>query len=353
VKIALLCNEKPARVPPDRAEDAFCEYDAPETLAAISAELETGGDRVERVPADRRLPERLDAGRFDFAFNLGEGEGRRCREAIPAAVCELLGIPFTGPDALTLAVTLDKAMARRIVAPDVPSARAVLWPGPDAPTGACDALGALSYPAIVKPNDEGSSKGIGGDAVADGPREAEAKCRRLFETYGCPVLVEEFLPGAEVTVGILGNGPEARVLGLMEIAPAEPAPASGEGDGDGEGERFVYSRIVKRDYRRRVRYHFPPRIPVATLDTIAARALAAYRLLGCRDAARLDFRLDAAGEPLFLECNALPGLDPENSDLLILSRGVGGPSHGDLVRGILADAMRRQSAAVRVPLCAS
>jgi D-alanine-D-alanine ligase len=115
----------------------------------------------------------------------------------------------------------------------------------------------------------------------------------------------------------------------------------------------VYSRAVKQEYRRLVRYHFPPRIPAARRDAIAARALAAYRLLGCRDAARLDFRLDAAGEPMFLECNALPGLDPENSDLVILSRGVNGPSHKDLVRGILADAMRRRSAADRLPLCAS
>jgi D-alanine-D-alanine ligase len=334
VKIALLCNERPDRLPTGLPEDAFAEYDTPDTLEAIAAALEVAGASVERVPADRRLPWRLDAGRFDFAFNVAEGEGRRCREAVPAAVCELLGLPSTGPDALTLAVTLDKAMARRVVAPDVPSARAVLWEGPETPNGALDAL---SYPAIVKPNDEVSSKGIGAGAVAEGPRDAEAKCRRLFETYGCPVLVEEFLPGAEVTVGILGNGAEARVLGMMEIAPAEPL------------ERFVYSRELKREYRSLVRYSIPPRIPAAASEAIARRALAAYRLLGCRDAARLDFRLDASGEPLFLECNALPGLDHENSDLVILSRGI--LEHGDLVRGIFADAARRQS--VALPACAS
>ena len=115
MKIALLCNERPDRVPPGLPEDAFAEYDTSDTLEAVAAALEITGARVERVTADPRLPWGLAAGGFDFVFNVAEGEGRRCREAVPAAVCELLGIPFTGPDALTLAVTLDKALAKRLV----------------------------------------------------------------------------------------------------------------------------------------------------------------------------------------------------------------------------------------------
>jgi D-alanine-D-alanine ligase len=328
VKIALLCNERPARVPPGSPDDAFEEYDTPETLRAIAAALAETGSFVERVPADRRMGRLLEDGGFDFVFNLAEGEGRRCREAVPAAVCELLGLPFTGPDALTLALTLDKALARRALALDVPSAPAVLWEAEraDDPDLAAD-LSRLAYPAIVKPNDEGSSKGIDAGSLAAGPREAEARCRLLHARYGCPALVEEFLPGAEVTVGIVGNGREARILGMMEIAPCDDAAP------------FLYSVEVKRDYRRRVRYHVPPRLPAATLEEIARLGLAAYRVLGCRDAARIDFRMDAAGQPHFLECNALPGLDPEHSDLVILSRGI--MMHGDLVRGILADASKR------------
>jgi D-alanine-D-alanine ligase len=339
VKIALLCNERPERVPAGLPHDAFAEYDSLETLEAITAALEVGGHRVERVPADRRLPGRLEDRGYDFVFNVAEGEGRRCREAIPAAVCELLGLPFTGPDALTLALTLDKALARRAVAPEVRSAPAVLWEGPG---GRTEDLGGLVYPVIVKPNDEGSSKGIDGDSIAETRSGAEQRCRRLYARYGCPAIVEEYLPGAEVTVGILGNGADARVLEMMEIEPADPP------GGIGAASRFVYSREVKRDYRRRVRYHVPPRLSAETRSSIAALGLAAFRILGCRDAARIDFRLDARGEPFFLECNALPGLDPEDSDLVILSRGR--IEYGELIRGILASAARRFSA---VETCAS
>src|SRR5262249_43502613 len=157
-----------------------------------------------------------EAGRFDFAFNMAEGSGGRCREAIPAAVCELLGVPYTGSDPLTLALTLDKAAARRVVSPDVPVARAVLVECPSEEAG----LEALAYPVLVKPNDEGSSKGIRADAVAEDAQAAVALCRRIRQRYGRPSLAEEFLPGTEVTVGIVGNGRQARVLGMMEIAPA-------------------------------------------------------------------------------------------------------------------------------------
>jgi D-alanine-D-alanine ligase len=275
------------------------------------------------VPVDRRLPWRLDEGRYDFAFNIAEGAGRRCREAIPAAVCELLGVPITGSDALTLALTLDKALARRAVSPEVPVAPAVLLDGEDDGRG----LASLRCPVIVKPNDEGSSKGIREGAVVYDVAGAVERSRWLRARYGCPVLVEEYLPGAEVTVGVTGNGAGAEVLGLMEIAPADA------------GTPFVYSVEVKRDWRRRVRYHVPPRLPAAMLDTLQQLALTAYRLLGCRDFARMDFRLDAAGAPRFIECNPLPGLDPDNSDLVILAAPT--RSYDRLVQGVLLDAAKR------------
>ncbi len=192
-------------------------------------------------------------------------------------------------------------------------------------TGDAAGLARLRYPVIVKPNHEGSSKGIHG--IAATPDEARAQAAGLHARYGGPALVEEFLPGPEVTIGIAGNGVSARVLGLMEIAPAAPEPD------------FVYSLAAKRDFRRRIRYHNPPRLPRATRDRLAAMALTGFRLLGCRDVARMDFRLDAAGQPHFLECNPLPGLDPETGDLVILARPI--LAHAPLVQGILAAAASR------------
>src|SRR6267142_2539456 len=189
MKVAILHNLRPQGHNPAIPDDAFEEYDSCETVAAIGGALARMGVKPVPVIADARLPRRLEDGDFDFAFNIAEGQGRRCREAIPAAVCELLGIPFTGSDALTLAVTLDKAVARRIVSPDVPVARGVFIA---AGTGEPE-LATLSYPVIVKPNDEGSSKGIWLDSLCRDHASAAERCRWLRNRYDCPALVEEFL----------------------------------------------------------------------------------------------------------------------------------------------------------------
>ncbi len=323
MRVALLHNPRPEDAPAGLPDDMFEEFDSTETIDAIADALRSPGVEVVPIIADRALPQRLDDGRFDFAFNIAEGSGRRNREAVPAAVCELLGLPYTGSDPLTLALTLDKWMARRVVSPDVPVARAALWLQP-----ADDShLNALTYPAIVKPNDEGSSKGIREDSIVESAAAAASRARMLHETYGCPVLVEQFLPGAEITIGLLGNGDTARVIALMEIEPIDCSP------------RFVYSVEVKRDFLRRVRYHVPPRVAPASGDELARLAIHAFHCLGCRDVARVDFRLDALGRPHFLECNPLPGLNPSVSDLVILSRGV--LTYSCLVRQILKEATAR------------
>ncbi len=326
MKIALLYNGRPSEVPSSSPDDAFEEYDSPETIASISAALCQLGVEVEPVLADRQLPWRLADGAYDFVFNIAEGEGRRYREAAPVAVCELLKIPFTGSDALTLAMTLDKWVARRVVSPDVPVVRAALVEG----TIDQVELSQLHYPVIVKPNDEGSSKGIRENSIATDMEAAIERCHRLRDSYCCPVLVEEFLSGMEVTVGIVGNWPNARVLGLMEIAPV------------GSNDSFVYSVEVKREFRTRVTYHNPPRIDAQTTELLRDLALRAFRLLGCRDVARMDFRLNGLGQPYFLECNPLPGLNPESGDIVILSRDT--LSYEKLVQGILLDAFARVGA---------
>jgi D-alanine-D-alanine ligase len=147
------------------------------------------------------------------------------------------------------------------------------------------------------------------------------------------VLVEEFLPGPEVTIGVAGNGSDVRVLGMMEVAPAH------------QNGPFVYSLEMKRGWEHRVRYHQPPRLPMETISLIERHALTAYRLLGCRDLARLDFRLDAQGLPHFLECNPLPSLHPSSGDIVILSRPK--VAYGELIRGVLNAAILREGRCLR------
>jgi D-alanine-D-alanine ligase len=324
MKVALLHNTRPSGNASNLPDDAFEEWDNEETIASVSHALSGIDIDIEPVLADARLPWRLAEGQFDFAFNIAEGEGRRCREAIPAAVCELLGVPFTGSDALTLGMTLDKSVAKRVVSPELPVARGILVENDQDEIG----LETLCYPVIVKPNDEGSSKGIRENPVFAGVTAAAERCRLLRASYECPVLVEEFLPGAEVTVAVVGNRPDIRVLGMMEIEPVSNVVP------------FVYSLEVKRDFRRQVRYHVPPRLEQKTMDSLRNFALTAYRLLGCRDIARLDFRLDGGGTPHFIECNPLPGLNPESGDVVILSTNI--LPYDKLVQGILLDAMRRE-----------
>ena len=216
-------------------DDTFEEYDTDETITAISSALTKLGVNPVPVIAGRDLPRRLADGRFDFAFNVAEGEGHRCREAVAPVICELFGIPYTGSDPLTLAVTLDKALSKRIVSLDVPVARGVLlYEGFDARV-----LHDLETPVIVKPNNEGSSKGIWRDALCRTVEESIDRCQWVLARYNCPVLVEEFLPGVEVTVGVRGNGAAKSVFGIMEIGPAHET-----------SEPFLYSIEAKRFWRQ-------------------------------------------------------------------------------------------------------
>ncbi len=328
-KVAVLFNERPGTVSHRHPHDRFEEYDSRDTINRIADCLRDLRLDIHLVPADRSLLRRLRHGHYDIAFNIAEGpldlvgRARRCREAIPALAGEMVAVPFTGSDPFTLAVTLDKALARRIVSSELRVANGVLLETESDEVQ----LDALTFPVVVKPNDEGSSKGILHDAIADDLAGAVRRSRQLRARYRCPVLVEEFLPGTEVTVAVAGNRPRVRILGMMEIAPAT------------DTARFLYSLDVKRDYRRQVTYHVPPRVSSHTIEQLSADALSAYRLLGCRDIARMDFRLDASGRPHFIECNALPGLNPESSDLVIMTRDT--LPYAQLVQGILHDAARR------------
>jgi len=240
----------------------------------------------------------------------------------------MLGIPYTGSDPLTLAVTLDKDCAKRLVeAVGVKAPRSALWQ-PREDLHDLESRSYLPYTAIVKPAWEGSSKGIRGRCVVDTIEECIAAIERLRKEHDQPILVEEYIEGDELTVGVIGNDPP-RVIGVMRVLPQQPTA------------RFVYSLEVKRDWQRQVTYECPARLPPGRLKAVEDAALRAYKALGCRDVARVDFRL-RDGIPYFLEVNPLPGLNPESGDLVILSQ-LAGLTYDQLIGGIFQAALDRHA----------
>lgn len=308
----------------DRPDDRFEEHDSPATVEAVARALEAGGYEVRRLGGGRELLRELLDRPPELVFNMAEGAGTRSREAHAPAVCELLGIPYTHSDPLTLSASLDKAVAKTIVsAAGIPTPRWCVVAHEDDDV-------ALDLPVLAKPLAEGSSMGIRRSSRAETRDELRAHLTRLLRDYEQPVLVEEFCPGPELTVGILGTGSAAVPLGVMEVAPR-----------NGGVERFVYSTEVKRRSEAAVEYRVPPQRPPELLERVVAAALDAYRALGCRDVARVDVRVGADGAPCFLEVNPLPGLQPAWGDIVILAERVGTSFEG-LIGRIVASARDRQ-----------
>jgi len=282
------------------SEEAVAEFDTVETIDWLAAALESLGCKPIRVGRGQALAEQLVEGeRYDLVFSIAEGVKGRSREAQVPALCELFDQPYLFSDPLTLAVSLDKAVAKRLVRD-----AGVPTPAFAVAEGVRDVADWDAFPAFVKPLAEGTGKGCEmGSLVSDVPALQKA-VTRVVERFHQPALVERYLSGREFTVGIVGNGTDARVLGVCEILLKET------------GEANVYSLLNKERCEDLVTY--------ASADDSEARlagtrALHAYHALGCRDAGRIDFRSDADGEPYFLEANPLAGLHPAHSDLPILA----------------------------------
>jgi D-alanine-D-alanine ligase len=289
------------------SEEEVAEFDNIDTIDQLDGALRALDCEVTRVGRGQVLAARLAAGeRFDLVFSIAEGVKGRSREAHVPALCELFDEPYLFSDPLTSAAALDKAVAKRLV-------RDAGVPTPAFTVAASDASelqGWNEFPAFVKPIAEGTGKGCEAACVVHTPQELAAAAAKLLKRYRQAVLVEIYLPGREFTVGIVGNGKNATVLGVCEILLKEEAEAN------------VYSLHNKELCEDLVIYQ---RADDAEACIAGERALAAYHALECRDAARIDFRSDAAGEPYFLEANPLAGLHPHHSDLPILAAQNGIP----------------------------
>ncbi len=324
MRIALAFNLKRIKPRPGGFDDEDAEYDAPSTIQAIADALASHGHEVEQIEADASFVARILGTKVDVVFNVAEGARGKSREAQVPALLELLGIPYTGSDPACFVLTLDKAVAKSIV-----SAAGVRTPRSVVVTAQNAAIPAdMSFPVIVKPVAEGSSKGVLPASVAETNERAREIAIGMAERYRQGALVEEYLPGREFTVGILGDPPV--VLAPMEVVLRTK-------------ERYpVYSFDHKLVPNDEVVYEVPAKIDGDLDRTLRTMSLRAFEALGCRDVARVDLRLDAQGVPSFIECNPLPGLTPGWSDLCLIGEGEG-IDYRSLIGRILAPAIARAS----------
>jgi D-alanine-D-alanine ligase len=311
---------------PGVPDDAYEEFDSPHTIEAIAAVLRGLGHVVTLLGDGREFLVNVLREKPDFVFNFAEGHGiSRSREARVPAVLEMLGIPFTGSDPFTMAVTLDKDCAKKLVAlagVAVPFSFAL---EADAPLDTVP-LSQLKYPLVAKPAWEGSSKGIRSKCLVQSAAELPGVIESLRHDLPQTILLEEYVHGDELTVGMIGNA-DPHILGVMRVVP------------NFEVEQFIYSLEIKRDFRRLVTYQCPAPLADDVTHAVVKSARTAFRALGCRDVSRIDFRV-RDGVPYFLEVNPLPGLNPDDSDLVIMA-GLVGWSYERLVTAIVNAALDR------------
>lgn len=312
----------------DPGYEEEAEFDSQATIDSLRATIEKFGCPVVPIEATKTLSENLKEHRIDVVFNVAEGQNKRAREAQVPAICDLLGIEHTGSDATCLALTLDKAISKKLLHQD-----GILSAGFRLFTGQGKSVDAgLEFPVIVKPNQEGTSKGIGSKSVAHNPEELQTVVQALWKQFQSPILVEEYIEGREFTIGLLGNS-TLKVLGPMEIQFKSDA-----------GNFPVYGFEAKQQLDPANNSFFSLACPVSLgreMDRkIASFAKKAFRSLGCRDVARIDFRVDAKGDIYFIEINPLPGLSPGFSDLTVMAER-SGMSYDLLIKRILTPAIQR------------
>ncbi len=314
-------------------DDAFEEYDSWETVELIATAIEAEGHTVTMLGGGREFLGKILHDKVDFVFNIAEGRGTyRSREAQVPSILEMLDIPYSGSDPQCLAICLDKPLTKKLVASEGVSTPKWLVINDRRELRQIDTCD-FPFPAIVKPAYEGSSKGIRLTSVVEDTKQTMEVIENLLDKYQQPAMLEEVILGDEVTVGIIGNSPP-KVLGMMRIIPKQ-----------NEGY-FIYNLDVKRNYLDLVEYECPARLDKQVLQRIQVSSLRTFQTLGCRDFARLDFRINTAGVPYFLEINPLPGLGT-HSDLVIMAKNTGW-SHKQLINAVLNTARERYPQCIRV-----
>jgi len=303
-------------------KEEVAEFDSEETIIGFEQSLSELGFNTERIGNIMKLTEALVIGkRWDLVFNIAEGVHGIGREAQVPAILDAYNIPYVFSDPLVLSLTLHKGMTKHIIRDrGIPTAPFVVIDSSDDLNNV-----SLTYPLFIKPVAEGTGKGITEKSLVKTADEFRANTIELLNKFGQPVLVEEFLPGREFTVGIVGTGNDAHPVGIMEISITDKSAGT------------IYSLFVKENYQNRVEYTVPD-------ETITKQcykvALDAWKALGCRDGGRVDLRMDNKGVPNFIEVNPLAGLNLVYSDLPILAYKAG-YTYLQLIKEIMESAAKR------------
>ena len=353
---------------PDAPPDALAEYDSIETVQALEDALLAGGHQVIPLEADETLPDTVRRAAPDICFNIAEGLRGDARESQVPALLEMLGIPYTGSKVLAHALSLDKAVTKRI------------WRDAGLPTAPFQVFhredespeGGFDFPLFVKPVHEGTGMGINGDSVVYDETALRQQVRWVIQTYRQPALVESYLPGREFTVGLIGNtlspgglrwndpsaGPWSfgTCPGRQVQGPGTKGSGQGLYDergfhlfpvleidanvGAGQGFYNAASKFYNPGEEGAPLYLCPADIPAALEAELKQLSVAAFEAIGALDLGRVDFRLGSDSRPHLLEINTLPGLNPTVSDLCIMARAEG-MHYTDLINEILYLAVER------------
>ena len=350
MKVALLANlKKNAPTWPEMSPDQWDDLDSWETIEGITKALEKSGHQVVFLEGDHTLYNNLLAVKPDICFNICEGHFGDAREAQVPAILEMLRIPYTGSRVMTLALALDKPMTKRVLAyHGLPTPAFQVFERVDEPLDPD-----LTFPLFVKPSREGTGMGVSAESIVRDEAQLRAQLQRIFDRYNQPALVEHYVEGREITVGMVGNliTPVARRLPEDEDAPRIVRgltffpPLEINVDAYPEEEAGLYTNRIKVELVHDFLYTCPAPLSPEQVEDLNWLAAATFRVMGCRDVGRVDFRLDAndGNKPYILEINPLPGLNPGYSDLCIEADAAGW-SYKQLINAILDEAIERHEA---------
>lgn len=325
-------NENLVKNYPERLDDTYAEWDSMETVDAIKSAFEKYGHEVALIEADTDAYEKLKALRPDFVFNVAEGFGGVSRESQIPSMLEMLNIPFTGSDSVTIGICHDKSRCKEILTYyGIANPAFFITDDPeDIPVN-------IKFPKFVKPLHEGSSKGIYNSSLARNMEELKSEIERINTLYNQPSLVEDYLSGAEFTVALLGNGNDVRVLPIVEIN-LDSVP---------EGFNKIYSYEVKWFFDTKENkldiFNCPAKIDAALYKRIERTCKDTFKALRIKDWARMDVRLDSYGTPNIIEVNPLPGIlpDPEDNSCYPKAARTAGLDYDAMLNTVLQEAVNR------------